>query len=143
MRSKQSKDKYYASVVAAMETILAKGFVVAPVEVFMVMGKLSRKDYEDWRFGRFPFLEQRIIGNLSVIGRILDIIRFHAEACQMKPSVTVYRKFGKGPKIDLRFSKYNNPHVEKRYSTHYVSEYLRQKASQQEAVVAEQDVNPD
>ncbi len=121
-----------------MDTILAKGFVVAPVDVFITMGKLSRKDYEDWRFGRIPYLEQKISGNLSVIGRILDIIKFRAEACQMKPSVTVYRKMGKGAKHDLRFSKYHNPHVELRYSTHYVSEYLRLKAERAKASPVEE-----
>lgn len=38
----------------------------------------------------------------------------------LKPSETVYKKWGKGNKIFLRFSKTGSPKIEEAYSTHFV-----------------------
>lgn len=52
--SNYKKDKYYPKVVSVVDEILKKSIFVAPVEVFIRIGNLSRKDYENWRFGRAP-----------------------------------------------------------------------------------------
>ena len=109
-------DKFYPKVVSAFDVLLAKGNVVAPVDVFMQIGKLDRRKYEDWRFGRVPFLERVIGGNLSTCNRILTIIGFHAHDLDMAPSQTVYKKWGKGKKVMLRFTKSGNPKIETSYS---------------------------
>jgi hypothetical protein len=85
------------------------------------MGNLSRKDYEHWRFGRIPYLERVITGSLSKINRKLRILHLHALDRGLKPSQTVYKKWGKGPKILLRFSKHGDPALEAVYSRHYVA----------------------
>lgn len=120
--SNHKNDKYYKKVVKAFNEILKQESVVAPVEVFMQMGNLNKKDYENWRFGRVPYLEKVIEGNLSKINRQLRIIQLHAKDCGLKPSQSVYKKWGKGRKTKLQFSKSGNPSYEFAYSMHYVSE---------------------
>jgi hypothetical protein len=85
--------------------LLKDGFVVVPAEVLMQMRYLTKKDYEDWRFGRVPYLERVIGCNLSKVNRILRILRLHAEDLGLKPSPTGYKKWGKGRKIFVRFSR--------------------------------------
>jgi hypothetical protein len=60
---------------------------------------------EDWRFGRVPYLEMVIHGNLTRLSRLLRILRFHAHDLNLVPSVTAYMRWGKGPKQRLRFTK--------------------------------------
>ena len=60
-------------------------------------------------------------GNLSKLSAIVREIRRVAEEQGLKPSETVYRKWGKGPKRPLRFSKHGEAHVERAYATHWVS----------------------
>ncbi|MGM0641813.1 MAG: hypothetical protein ACQESN_10365 [Thermotogota bacterium] len=103
--STYKKDKYYPRVIRAFEDILSKSDVVSPVEVFISMGNLSKKNYELWRHAKVPFLERVLEGNLSKINRILRIIGFHAHDLNMVPSITHYHKWGKGKKHLLRFSK--------------------------------------
>ncbi len=85
------------------------------------MGNLTKEDYEAWRFGRIPYLERVVRCNLSKTNRILRILRLYAEDRGLRPSHTVYKKWGKGQKIRLRFSKSGNPAIEALYSTHYVA----------------------
>ena len=124
------KDKYYLRVVRAVSAILKTGDVVTPVDVFMVMGLLTKEDLEAWRMGRIPYLERVIQCNLEKASRILRILKLHAETCKMKPSQTDYRKWGKGPKIKLRFSKYGAPALEDAYARHFICP-RRMKRSQE------------
>ena len=39
----------------------SRGYV-APVDVLMDIGVLPKQKYEDWRFGRVPYLEGRLYG---------------------------------------------------------------------------------
>ena len=120
-RSNYKKDKYYEKVTSAVARLLKDRSVITPVEVFIQMGHLTKEEYENWRFGRIPYLERVIKGNLSKTNRILRILRLHAEDRGLRPSRTVYKKWGKGQKILLRFSKSNNPAIEEAYSTHYIT----------------------
>ncbi|WP_227765144.1 hypothetical protein [Zhaonella formicivorans] len=103
----------------AGELIAEKGYV-SPVELLIKMGRLRPEQVEEWRFKRIPYLERAIIGNLSKMNTILLALRYFAGSAELKPSVTVYASWGKGPKQRLRFSKSGNPYVEKMYATHYV-----------------------
>ncbi len=114
------KDPHYGRVVRAVNEALSAGHVVAPVEIFVRMQLLSAKDLESWRFGRVPYLERVIHCNLEKAERILRLLRFHAEARVLKPSRTYYRRWGKGPKQELRFSKFGVPRIEELYATHFV-----------------------
>lgn len=120
-------DKYYPKVVRAVEAILAKGDVVAPVDVFVHMGLLSKADLESWRFGRVPYLEKVIFCSLGKTSRILRILRMHVHDLNMIPSQTAYVKWGKGRRIPLRFSKTGIPNLEEAYSRHFLRPGLKSK----------------
>lgn len=47
----------------------AKGYL-APVDVLIEMGRLSRKDYEEWRLGRVRYLEEVISPESKQIGGV-------------------------------------------------------------------------
>jgi hypothetical protein len=100
---------------------LAKGNVVAPVGVLVGMGLLRPEHLADWRRGRVAYLEHVINCNLSRLSRLLRILRFHAHDLNLKPSLTVYKRHGKGPRQQLRFSKTGDPNLESAYATHLIS----------------------
>jgi len=52
------KDKYYPRVVRAVGKLLARSDVVAPTDILIEMGNLSKKNYEAWRKGQVPYLER-------------------------------------------------------------------------------------
>jgi hypothetical protein len=116
-----TKDPHYVRVVRAVNELLSAGPVIAPVDVFVRMQLLRAKDLEDWRFGRVPYLERVIQCNLEKAERILRLLRLHAEARGLKPSRTFYRRWGKGRKQELRFSKFGLPRLEELYATHFVN----------------------
>ena len=113
-------DKYYPRVVRTVARILSRSDVVAPVEVLMAMGNLSKSDHDAWRCGQVPYLERVFQGSLSKANRILRIIGFHVHDLNMVPRQTVYYKWGKGKNRILRFSKSGNKGLEDTYSRHYV-----------------------
>ena len=114
------KDEYYPKLVQAVGAILEKKNYIAPVEVLVEIGVLTKEKLEEWRFGQVPYLEKVINCNLSKANRILRILNRHANDLNLKPSTTVYVKLGKGTRIRLRFSKTGDPNLEMAYSTHFV-----------------------
>ena len=129
-RSTFKKQKCYPKVTRAVHEILQESTFVAPTEVLIRTGHLTRKQLEDWRFGRVPYLERVITGNLAKLVRILEVLKHHAEERGLKPSPTDYRTWGKGQKTRLRFSKTANPWVEKLYATHYVAGSRKKKKAE-------------
>lgn len=119
------KDKLYVSVSKAVAELMQEGEVVSPVSVLVRMGRLEPQKYEDWRFGRVPYLERVLSGNLSKANRILRILHCHAESLQLTAATTLYRKWGKGRKLTLQFSKSGNPNIERAYSQHYLTKRQR------------------
>ena len=105
---------------SAVGTLLARGKVVAPVDVIVRMGLLEPAELEDWRFGRVPYLEKVMNCNLIRLSRLLRILRFHAHDLKLVPSSTVYLRWGKGPKQRLRFTRTGNGKLEEAYSRHFV-----------------------
>ena len=114
------EDPLYPRIVRTVATILQHGTVVAPVDVLVGMGLLASDHLEAWRRGRVPALEQVINCNLTRLSRLLRILRFHAHDLNLKPSVTVYRRWGKGPKQALRFTRSGDPKLEEAYARHFV-----------------------
>jgi hypothetical protein len=114
------EDPLYPRIVRAVEAILQRGKVVAPVDVIVGMGLLTRDHLEDWRRGRVPYLEKVIDCNLARLSRLLRVLRFHAHDLNLKPSWTAYMRWGKGPKQRLRFTKTSDPRIEEAYATHFV-----------------------
>lgn len=100
-----------------------------PVDVLMEIGVLPKKKYEDWRFGRIPYLESVCTVNLHKLSFVMHQMRVYAQKSGLKPSFCCYQRWavkkkngqGRTPVIPLRFSKYGNPEVEKWYATHFVS----------------------
>lgn len=113
-------DPLYPRIVRAVAPLLARGKVVAPVDVLMGMGLLDARRLEDWRFGRVPYLEQVINCNLTRLSRLLRILRFHAHDLNLVPSTTAYMRWGRGPKQRLRFTKTGDPRIEEAYSRHFI-----------------------
>jgi hypothetical protein len=113
-------DKFYPRIVRAVGEILQKGDVVAPIDVFVRMGLLDGEGIEAWRFGRIPYLERVIKCNLSAASRILRILGMHVHDLNMRPSLTVYVRHGKGPRTRLRFTKTGDPKIEEAYSRHFL-----------------------
>jgi hypothetical protein len=120
-RSNYQKHKLYPAVVRAVAAILETSNFVAPVELLIRLQRLSKQHHEDWRFGRAPYLERVCAGSLPKMSAILRILEHHATAIGLKPSHTVYHKWGKeGKRILLRFSRFGEPALEAAYSRHYV-----------------------
>jgi len=113
------KDKYYPRVVRAVAKVLIKSDVVAPVDVLIEMGNLTKKNHDAWRQGKVPYLERVFEGNLSKANRILRIIGFHAHDLNMVPHIAQYHRKVKGRKYQLQFSKSGNRKMEEAYSKHY------------------------
>jgi hypothetical protein len=114
------EDPLYPRIAHGVEDLLRRGKVVAPVDVLIEMELLTRDGLEDWRRGRVPYLERVIHCNLTRLGRLLRILRFHAHDLNLKPSWTAYMRWGKGPKQRLRFTKTGDSKVEEVYATHFV-----------------------
>lgn len=113
------KDKYYPGVVRAVAKVLSNSDVVAPVDILIEMGNLTKKNHDAWRQGKVPYLERVFEGSLSKANRILRIIGFHAHHLNMVPSITQYNQRGKGKKHTLRFSKSGDRKIEEAYSKHF------------------------
>jgi hypothetical protein len=115
------QDPYYAPIVIVVEDLLREKGFVAPMELFIRMNLLSPESAEDWRRGQIFYLERVIRCNLSKASRILRILRMHAHDLDLKPSLTVYKRWTKGSRPLLRFSKTGDHNVEEAYARHFVS----------------------
>jgi hypothetical protein len=99
-----------------------KGYICS-IDILIRLGYLSQTDYENWRNGKIEYLEKACRVNLGKLTTINRIIRQISRRMQLAPSLTVYNKFGKGPKTRLRFSKSGEENIEKSYATHYVNKF--------------------
>jgi len=132
------EDKYYPRVVSAVATILSRSNVVAPVDVLMEMGNLTKQNVEAWRRGKVPYLEYVIEGNLSKATRILCIIGFHVHDLNMVPQRTVSRQSDRSRNRVLQFTKSGIKRLEEAYSRHYVWNQSQEKKQQVvDGVIAE------
>lgn len=100
-----------------------KGYI-SFVDIFMKLDYLSVDEYNAWRMKKHSCLEQVITINLSKISFIMKEVRAFSRAGKLIESNTVYMSWGKGKKIPLRFSKSENPAIEKLYSTHFLIHML-------------------
>lgn len=118
VNNEELKHKVYSNV----SSILKEKNYISPVDLLMKIGVLSAKDYEDWRFGRVPYLEKVCKTNVSKLSFIMKELRAHALANHLRPSWTAYNQWGvKGKKISLCFCKSGDSGIEEAYSTHYVA----------------------
>ena len=120
-RKNFDSDPNYPRIVRAVSKILDTRDFVAPVDVFIEMGLLDESILKDWRLGRIPYLERVIQCSPIKAGRILRILNKHAEACGLEASHTSYVKWGRGPRIRLRFTRTGDKNIEEAYSRHFVA----------------------
>jgi hypothetical protein len=100
---------------------------ISSIDVLIKLDYLSKTDYEKWRNGKIQYLEKVCMVNLGKLTTINRLIKENSIKMNFVPSLTVYNKYGKGPKIRLRFSKSGADNIEKAYSTHYINEYQIKK----------------
>jgi len=132
------KDKYYPKIVRAVAKILSHSNMVAPVDVLMEMGNLTKQNIEAWRRGKVPYLEYVIEGNLPKATRILRIIGFHVHDLNMVPQRTVSRQSDRSRNRVLQFTKSGIKRLEEAYSRHYVWNQSQEKKQQVvDGVIAE------
>ncbi len=105
--------------VSSIDLLEKKGYV-SSADLLIELGFLSLEDYENWRFGRVPYLEKVCRGNLKKLSFIIKELKIFSREKGLKPSWTAYNKWGKGPKKRLQFSKSGDSIIEKGYATHYV-----------------------
>ncbi len=103
----------------AMEKQCLSTGYAAPVDILMDLGVLEKKDYEQWRKGSIPYLERVCHSNLNKLSNIMKTVKACAGSMGLKPSLTDYRKWGRGH-FQLRFSKSGRPEIERSYATHYI-----------------------
>jgi len=145
----EKESKLVGKVRYSMYQQVSKGGVVVPVQVLMDVGMLTKKDYEEWRFGRVDYLERVCRGNLRRISGVMREVRLQAQKHGLKPSWTCYKQWGckgGGPPKKLRFSKYGKEKIERAYATHYVDACRIKKAPKKtvtkvEAATLQQDKN--
>ena len=124
-----------------------RGFA-APVDVLMDIGVLQKDKYDDWRFGRIPYLERVCMVNLGKPSTVRHQMRVYAQKAGLKPSFCYYKQWGtkkkdgqgRKPVILLRFSKSGDPEVEKWYATHFVD---TKRVAEIKAMKQEPQANPD
>lgn len=108
-------DEIQKKVNAVMDgQIFHRGYAV-PVD----LNVLEKKSYPDWRDGRVPCLEKVCHMNLSKLSKAMHAIRRYAYEHHLRPSYTVYKKYGKGNQ-ELCFSRNGRADVERNYATHYL-----------------------
>lgn len=103
---------------------------VASIDILLGLGYLSSSILEDWRRGRFPYLEQRLQVNLSKLSFVMKCFRQWAQKQGLIPRKTAYVQKACSRTIHLRFSKSGNETIEKHYRTHYISPLLTQQKQQ-------------
>ena len=110
-----------------------------PVDVLMDIGALSKKSYEDWRYGRVDYLERVCTMNLHKLSSVLHQMKVYARKAGLKPSFCYYKRWGvkkkngqgHKPVIPLRFSKSGNEYIERTYATHFVNSYRIQQLKEE------------
>lgn len=93
---------------------------IAPVDILIEIGVLTKQNYDNWRFGKVSYLEKVYTCTLSKLTKILQQIYKYAQINGLKPSISQYQLWGKKKGKALRFSKSGRPEVERKYATHFV-----------------------
>ncbi|HAN76279.1 MAG TPA: hypothetical protein DCQ31_00160 [Bacteroidales bacterium] len=101
------------------ELIYKQGYI-SSIDVLEKLGYITDKNIKAWRFGEIPYLERICSANLATLSFINKIIRQIVNNLNLKSSLTIYMKHGKGVKSKLIFSKTGDDNIEKAYSTHYI-----------------------
>jgi hypothetical protein len=118
--SNYAKDHYYPKVVKAVAQLLEERGVVVPVDLLNKLGFLSEEGIEEWRSGEARSLEDVLRCDVEKAARLLEILRRHAHDLKLKPTTVPCIEERNGRRYLLRFSKKEDPAVEKAFSRHFV-----------------------
>lgn len=126
--ARNRQDLVRALSAVTSELLKEKGSICF-VDVLMKLDYLSKSDYEHWRFQRVSPLERVLRVHLSRINFIMKTVRRNSLNGHLKPSITVYKSWGKGKKTLLQFSTSGDPSIEAAYATHFVRPHYVDAAS--------------
>ena len=129
-----NRQQIEAKVKEAISVLVKKKGYVAPIDIFIYLNYLTEDKHKLWRTGQVPYLERVMVGNLKRFSFILSVMTDSARKMGLKPSQTVYKGWAKNKGKFLRFSKSGLGHVEKVYSTHYVSKRASKKTENHSAI---------
>lgn len=80
-----------------------------PMDVLIDVGVLEKQKYEEWRFGKVPYLEAVCNCNLRQLSFVMKQIQSYADKNGLKPSFCYYKQWGvkkrSGAEINRRFMK--------------------------------------
>lgn len=113
-----------------------KGYICS-IDILLGLNYISKTDLDRWRNGQVDYLERVCRTNLSKLKSVNTIMRQVAAKLKLEPSLTIYNKYGKGPKQKLRFSKSGDFNIEKAYSTHFVNKYKIAKLKEDKNTLAD------
>lgn len=103
---------------------------VSSIDILLGLGYLTPSVLEDWRRGRFPYLEQRLQVNLGKLSYAMECFCQWALKQGLLPRETAYVQKACSRTIHLRFSKSGSDTIEKHYRTHYISPILTEQKQQ-------------
>ena len=126
-----NRKQLHAKLGEVTSALLKEKGYISFVDVFIKLGYLDPKDYENWRMKRIPYLEKVIKVNLGKINFIMKSVRSNSINGNLSPSWTGYKSWGKGKKVWLRFSKTGEENIEKSYATHFIKSRKSKKKIEQ------------
>jgi hypothetical protein len=111
------------NVRAAADRVLARQQFVAPIDLLLDLGWLSKQDAENWWHGRALYLEQVVRANLHKLSTALRLLSrwAHDNNLFRQEAVYVGRTARQRP---LRFTKTGDKNIERAYRTHFVHHTL-------------------
>jgi len=89
----------------AMFELMTITGVIAPVDVFVRIGVLTKENNEMWRHGKVDCIERVCSCNLRILSMLIKEMRSFAAKNNLKSSWTYYHGWGKAKDMKLRFSK--------------------------------------
>lgn len=130
--SNYAKDHYYPKVEKAAAELLAERGAIAPVDLFVKLGFVSEAGLDEWRSGEARCLEDVLRCDMEKAARLLEILRRHAHDLKLKPAMTPYIEQRNGRRYLLRFTRKDDPAMEKAFARHFRTggEVIRGKAQE-------------
>jgi len=122
-------------LVAAANADLRRHRFVAPVDVLIGLGWLSKEHAEAWRRRRVPYLEQVTEASLGKLSSALRILQSWAQSEGLQPRETIYVSWTPS-RHRLRFTKTGEENLERAYRTHWISPELIEADQQRKAEAA-------
>ncbi len=125
-----NREELSKKVIKVASQVLHDKQYVSSIDILLGLGYLSLNILEDWRRGRFSYLEERLQVNLSKLSFTMKCFRQWAQTQGLLPRETAYVQKACSRTIHLRFSKSGNETSETCYRTHYISPILTEQKQQ-------------